>query len=733
MRSAGLPLPPTRFIGLVTILGPAGVGKTRLAVEIAQRHAPDTDDVVFVPLADLDDPGRFPAALLASLGGADVSSRSPLALAVDHLADRTVLLVLDNFEHLVAAAPDVARLIETAPRVRVLVTSRRPLGVRAEHCVPLRPLTVPDATLIGVEESIGFDAVALFVARLEAADARYRLTAGDVADIVRICRRLDGLPLALELAAARARSLPLGAIADAIEARIDVLGPASPDLPSRHRTMPAAVSWSVDLLSAGAAALFRELGVYAGATVHAIGATGPDLGLDHVGVFGALDELVAHSLVVKDPNGRFRMLEVVRDVALDQLEAAGTMMEARDRHVRWFCAFAQETAAGLSGEEQRESLDQLQAEASNLSAAVRHALRRHDAATALRLCLALRMLWYVRGPIAEGRALFEQALSSDGAPAPLRTAAMIEAAALARHHGDLETADALTDGAVAHARKSDDEPLLAASLLQRGFVLHLAGRYGEARPVLEESLALSHRRDDRLAVGRASHHLGFVASFGDGDLALAWELQCRCLALFRDLHHERHVLTALIAMTEVARARGDLRAARGLASEANGHLRSLRDTPLLVHALHHVAALTADEGHPTQALRLLGAAEGLEAASGSTPWPAVAAGARRWLPSAERSVGHGRADALRAEGRRLGTEEALAMLDSAGGDRDGAGLSRREQQVATLVAEGLTNRAIAERLFVSERTVDGHVARALSKLGLHNRTQLAAHVARRDV
>ncbi|GAC1382021.1 MAG: hypothetical protein NVSMB4_10440 [Acidimicrobiales bacterium] len=238
----------------------------------------------------------------------------------------------------------------------------------------------------------------------------------------------------------------------------------------------------------------------------------------------------------------------------------------------------------------------------------------------------------------------------------------------------------------------------------------------------------------RPKVAAGAGHLGFVASFGDGDLALAWELQCRCLALFRDLHHERHVLTALIAMTEVARARGDLRAARDLASEATGHLRSLRDTPLLVHALHHVAAPTADEGHPTQALRLLGAAEGLEAASGSTPWPAVAAGARRWLPSAERSVGHARAESLRARGRRQSTEEALAMLDaSLGDDRDGAGLSRREQEVAALVAEGLTNRAIAERLFVSERTVDGHVARALSKLGLRNRTQLASHVARLDV
>ncbi|GAC1477506.1 MAG: hypothetical protein NVS1B12_12820 [Acidimicrobiales bacterium] len=748
MRDARLPLPPTGFVGraadvadlaallsqpdarLVTILGPAGVGKTRLAVEVADRHAPPVDEVVFVGLSELADPDHFPATLLSALGGADVGSRPPLDLVVDRLADRDVLIVLDNFEHLVAAAPDVAHLIETAPGVRVLVTSRRPLGVRAERGVPLRPLTAPTGLQVGVEEAMAFDAVALFVARLQAADAHYRFTARDVRDVVRICQGLDGLPLALELAAARARSLPLATIASAIESRIDVLGPPALDLPSRHRTMSGAVGWSVDLLSGEAAALFRRLGVYAGATVDAIDAIGADLGLDHARALDALDELVAHSLLVKDPQGRMLMLAVVRDVALDQLEGAGETGSARNRHARWFLTFAEQVAAGLDGEHQRVSLERLEADAANLSAAVRHALTANDVEMALRLCLALRMLWYVRGPIAEGRAMFERALGLAGGPDQLRVAAMIEAAALARRHGDLETADDLSDAAVAQARLTVDGALLAAALLQRGFVLHLAGRYADARPALEESYAVSHRLDDRLAVARAAHHLGFVAYFGDGDVALAWEMQCRCLALFRELRNGRHVTTTIIAMTELARARGDLRAARDLVADAAGQLRALRDTPLLVYALHNAASVSADESDPSQAFRLLGAAEGLEAATGTAPWPAVASGSQRWVPAAERTIGRRRAETLRAQSRGLGADDALALLDApAGGWGTGGGLSRREHEVATLVAEGLTNRAIAAQLFVSERTVDGHVARALSKLGLHNRVQLATHVA----
>lgn len=282
------------------------------------------------------------------------------------------------------------------------------------------------------------------------------------------------------------------------------------------------------------------------------------------------------------------------------------------------------------------------------------------------------------------------------------------------------------------ARRIGDEPLLAAALLQRGFVLHLVGDWAEARNVLEESLALSHRLDDRLAAARASHHLGFVAYFGYNDVALAWDLQCRCLALFRDVHNERHVVTALIAMVELARARGDRHAARNLATEAADHLRALQDTPLLIHALHHGAALAADEGGPPLALRLLGAAEGLQAATGAAPWPAVASGAKRWLTSAERSIGRRRAEALRAQARQLDADGALALLDSAaGGIPDPTELTRREQEVAALVAEGLTNRAIAMKLVLSERTVDGHVARALTKLGLRNRAQLAAYLAGR--
>ena len=749
VEPAGLPTPPTPFIGraaaidaagalvvrpevrLVTLTGAAGVGKTRLAVEVARRTtAAFRDGVIFVPLADVRDPAAVPQALLAAVGAADVGSRRALDVLADLLGQREALLLIDNMEHAIGAAPDVANLLDACPHLTVLATSRRPLAIRAERCVQVEPMPVPDSAEITAEEALHNDAVALLASRLEAVDSRFRLADADVPVVIGICSRLDGVPLALELAAARARSLPLSAVLDALESRLPVLTRGARDQPARQRSMAQAVAWSYDLLDACAAAVFRRLGAcIGGATLDTAAALAADLDVRTVTLLDAVDELVAHSLLQRVAGGaRYRMLEVVREFAVEQLARAGEEPDARRRHADYFLSVAEQAAARITGPEQAVSLNQLHAESPNLTTAVRWAVEDGDASLALRFCIALRMLWYVRGSLAEGRSLFAAALAVPGASPPLRARALVEASTLARHHGDFATARALVEEGLAIARSNgDDEDLVAAALLQQGFILHLLGAYAPARTALEESFAIRQRMGDMLGVAVAAQHLGLVASFGDGDVALAWDMHVRCLALFRELGNQRQAATALIAMAELARARGERRRARELLGEGLACVARLDDTPLLVYALHHAASLTADESHPSRAVRLLGAAEGLERWSGAAPWPAVASASGRWLPAVERRLGARRVAMLRAAGARLGTADAVALAQAADDDDDP--LTRLEHEIAELVAAGLTNRAIGERLVVSERTVDGHVARILDKLEFTSRAQIATWVA----
>ncbi len=748
------PTPPTRFVGrrrdvevacgllaepevrVVSLVGPPGVGKTRLMLEVARETAGAFDGVAFASLADVREAAGVTSAVLAALGLDEVGAVSLLSSAKAHIGDRTMLLLLDNFEHVIDAAADVAELVARCPNLRVLATSRRPLSIRAEHCLEVRPLALPTPDA-AADEVLRADSVELLVDRLRAVNAAPADELSSAPVLAEICRALDGLPLALELVSTRARSLPLTDVRHALHRRLRMLSGGDRDLPERQRTMFHALAWSYDLLDETAAAVLRRLSVFVGgADVAAVAAVTVDLQPDEAGLLDVLDELVSHSLLTTDRHAdaaRFGMLEVIHGFAADLLAAAGGDAEARRRHAEHYLAVAEAAAPHFSRRDQLSWLDRVHLDSANLTAAARWAISAGEPDIALRLCSALRFLWYVRGPLTEGRALFEEALAMPNAPRRLSARAFVEAAALARHQTDYARATALVQKALALADAEDDEDLRAYAQLQRGFVAHLCGDYPTAREALDASLRRRQETGDEFGVALASHHLGLVAYYGDGDLGLAWQMQCRCLALLRRLDNRRHLATVLIAMAELARARAELDHAQDLLVEGLRYVDELRDVPLLVYALHHAAAIAHDSGHVGRALRLIGAAEGLEGASGAGPWPAVRAGTDRWLPRATGTVGAPRAEIALAAGRQLAFDQALALASRAPGDVTPDPLTAREREVAALVAEGLTNRAIAERLVVAERTVEGHVAHTLSKLGFTNRSQIATWFTRRSL
>jgi predicted ATPase/DNA-binding CsgD family transcriptional regulator len=748
------PTPPTRFVGrrrdlevacallaepgvrVVSLVGPPGVGKTRLMLEVARETASAFDGVAFASLADVRDAADVASAVVAALGLDEVGAVPPLASAAAHIGERTVLLVLDNFEHVIDAAADVAELVAQCGNLHVLTTSRRPLSIRAEHCVEVTPLPVP-AHDAAADDVLRADSVELLIDRLRAVNAAPADDLSSASVLADICRALDGLPLALELVATRARSLPLTDVRDALHRRLRLLSGGDRDLPDRQRTMYDALAWSYDLLDETAAAVLRRLSVFVGgADIAAVTAVAADLELDERGLLDVLDELVSHSLLASDRHAdaaRFRVLEVIREFAADLVAAGGEDADARRGHAEHYLAVAEAAAPHFSRRDQLSWLDRVHRDSANFTAAARWAISHDEPDIALRLCCALRFLWYVRGPLTEGRALFEEALAMPEGPRRLRARALVEAAALARHQTDYAAGAALVQEALALADGEDDEDLRAYAQLQRGFLAHLCGDYQNAREALEASLRRRHETEDEFGAALASHHLGLVAYYGDGNLGLAWEMQCRCLALLRRIDNRRHLATVLIAMAELARARGEFDHAQELLVEGLGYVDQLRDVPLLVYGLHHAAAIAHDSGHLGRALRLIGAAEGLERASGAGPWPAVRAGTDRWLTRATGAVGASRAEIALAAGRQLAFDPALALATVAPVDVTADPLTAREREVAALVADGLTNRAIAERLVVAERTVEGHVAHVLSKLGFTSRSQIATWFTRRSL
>ncbi len=769
-------------VRLLTLTGPGGVGKTRLGLQAASNLLPDfPDGVYFVSLAPITDPVVVVSTIIRALGLKETGGGPALEQLKGYLRDRWMLLVLDNFEQVVEAAPLVAEVLSAAPHVKALVTSRAALHVRGERECPVPPLEVPDPeSLPDVESLLRCPAVELFVQRTQGVRPDFVVTDENARAVAEICVQLDGLPLAIELAAARSGLLSPQYLLARLAHRLHLLTGGSRDLPPRQRTLRGTIEWSYGLLGLVEKKLFERLSVFVqGCTLEATEAVcdpSADLGTD---VLDGIQLLVDKSLVqaYERPAGelRFFILETIREYGLERLEASGEADELRRRHANYYLELAETAEPELTGPRQRAWLERLEAERANLRAALRRSIRSEDADTALRLAAALWRFWSAHGYLSEGRRWMEQALalpSGTGCSAA-RAEALFGAGRLAYEQGDYAAARELSEESLEIHRELQDRGSVAALLTQLGHVARAQGDYRTARSMYEEGLAIRRELGLRRDIALSLHGLGKVA-LHEGGYEDARSLLRQSLAIYREIGDEQSIAMALRDLAEATRGAGDPETAAGLASESQGLFRAQGDrrgiamTLLTLGAVAHdrcdhreamrlyaeslrtflalgarhdaadcldrLAALAVDLERPVEAARLFGKARACGEALGVPMTPTQQRLHDRATTKVRARLGDRAFDAAWAEGRDMTPEQLLApleqMISSARGSARGtahrsdypAGLTSREVEVLRLVASGMTDAQIAAELVISPRTVNAHLFSIYSKLGVGSRS-----------
>ncbi len=620
LRPRALPAMLTSFVGradevaqverllaharLVTLTGPAGTGKTRLALEVAARRREDfADGVGFVSLASVSDPGLVASAVAQALGVATGGAQSPHERLKHVLRRRELLLVLDNFEHVAAAAPVVAELLVACPALKLIATSRVPLRISGEHEFPVPPLALGAADAARHSAS-----VQLFVERARSVRPDFALTDESAADVAELCRRLDGLPLAIELAAARVKLFAPRAMLARLEDRFELLKGGPRDLPARHQTLREAVAWSYDLLDEAEQRLFRCMAVFVGgatlAAIEAVSDAAPGAVLDGVAA------LVDHSLVRQDEDGtgepRFLMLETIRAYGRERLSAAGELEATRARHAAYFRDFAEHAAEKLTGADQTRWLDRLEEDHGNLRAALRWAVDRSAPDVALRLGAALWRFWIARGHLMEGRQWLDRlyALPAADALLPTRARVLHGRATVAHNQGDNEEARSTLEKSLELWRALGDEHGTALALNNLAWVDCETSAFDRAEARAREAEALCRRLGDRRGVAVALNNLGWVANYR-GLYRAAVAFHRESLDLRRALGDERGIAFALTNLAWAETYHGDYARAEALLDEAAAVAERAKDAQqsLWIDVLRGRAA--RERGAAEQAVALL--------------------------------------------------------------------------------------------------------------------------------
>jgi predicted ATPase/DNA-binding XRE family transcriptional regulator len=728
--SSGMPTPATRLIGreaeiaalvrliqreglrLVTLTGPGGVGKTRLALAAADAlRAAFPDGVAFVDLSALRDPLLVGPTVARGLGLREGGIRDPRAALVAFLRDRRALLVLDNVEQVIEGAPLLADLMTASPWLCILVTSRTALRLRGEQVFPVAPLPLPGAATAPTPQALlRSAAVALFVERAHTMTPDFAFTAANAAAVAAICVRLDGLPLAIELAAARVDLLPPPALLARLERRLPLLTRGARDLPERQQTLRAAIDWSYRLLHVGEQALYRRLAVFVGGctidAVEAVCGVGGELAVDSLDWLGTL--VGQHLLRQREGAGgapRFAMLETIREHARELLAESGEEETVQRRHATYFATLAEAADAALTGPEQAAWLARLEEEHDNLRAALQWMVAQGEAGAALRLAASLWRFWEGHGHLGEGRRWLAATLAlPGGGDRALRARALRGAGLLATWQGDYATARALHAESLALYRALADRDGVGHALENLGMVAHEQGDFAAAAALHTESLAIRRGLGDRRNVASSLNNLGLVKR-ALGDYPSARTLHAEGLALHRILRDDQGIGNELTNLGMLAYLTGDYAAARALHEESLAIRRALGDRRGVAISLGNLGRVAYRQGNHTAARALHAESLQLRQALGDATMPegieglAAIAGARGEVARAARLLGA--AATLRAAialrqfaDERADQEEWVARVrgESAAIDWDaawraGAALSPEEAIAEALEAE----------------------------------------------
>jgi predicted ATPase/DNA-binding CsgD family transcriptional regulator len=740
----------------VTLTGPGGVGKTRLALRVAdQLRRSFPDGVWLVELADLTDPGLLAETVADALGVNDRSATGLMATMARLVQNRRLLIVMDNCEHLVPACGTfVEALLRAVPEARVLATSRQSLGILEERCWPVPPLSIPESPDSppppgeSPEQSperilAQSEAVRLFAERAQAVHPGFALTPRTTAAVAGICRRLDGIPLALELAAMWMRALSAEQILQRLDDRFRLLTLGKRACVPRQQTLGALIDWSYDLCTETERVLWERASVFAGGFDLAAAeqvCSGDDI--KPADVLGLIDALVDKSILSRedqDGDVRYRMLETIRQYARDRLLAADRLTALRRRHRDHFQELAETAGRSWFGPDQVAWCARLRREHANIQAALEFCLTEPGEAQAALDIAANIYVFFELGYVSEGRHWFDRALALAPEPTRARAAALWANASALELQDEIPAAKRVLAECRALAERLGDRSRVAAADSCMGWALMCEGDTASALQMLERSLAEHEAIGDAEWIVNSKVILAMACCLS-GDIDRAMSLCEECLEVSRAHGDLWYRSWALLYHTWAVWLQGDRRRAETLAKECLAVNRELDDRVDIGYCLESLAwAAAADR--PERAARLLGAARSTMEATGVSLYAFMRRDHDSCVATAREALGDREFTALCEAGAQLPIEEAIAAAlgeketkraSSAARPRrgEGAPLTRREQEVAALVAEGLTNKEIAERLVISPRTAEGHVEHIMSKLGFNSRAQIAALVGR---
>jgi non-specific serine/threonine protein kinase len=733
---------------LVTLTGPPGIGKTRLAVACASAHAERSGcAAVFVDLAPLRDPALVLVELAQAMGveprgGTDLTGR--LAAALGH---QERLVVLDNCEHLLAAAPDLGRVLSACPRLRVLATSRERLRLSAEQEFPVPPLAMPaPADVADLGGLAANPSVALLLDRARRTNPSFDLTSANALLLASACVRLEGLPLAIELAAARLKVLTPGELVFRLSSRMEVLAGRTRDVPVRQRALRNAIAWSYDLLDSGERALFRRLSVFAGSwTLADVDSVCVMDGNDALMmVESLLDKSLIRRLPGDEQTAEFSMLESLREYAAEQLASHAEAEQTRARHAEHYAGLAAQIEASIGLPEERTWILRVGRHHSDLRTALDYCLEAGRDARALRLVTALGWYHYTHGDLGRGQALvdavlpptadgYDPAAIGDDATAGAQAGVLIVAGVLAWATGEVGRAQGLLLSALEYSEGCGDTRHAAIACAFLGHVARAAGEWDASADWHRRAEAGFRAGGHTNGVAWARQDLGLLAR-DHGDLGSAAELLRASLRDFRELDYPWATAWSAWGLGTTLSAQGRLEEADPLLAEALRIYTEVNDPRGIAQCLEALAHVASERAHYESAARLIGAAAAVrERVAGRQPdiEQAQILAVERTLA---RALGAQDADTLMHTGRTMPVQQAVDLAQAvasgaAPGDAersDRVPLTPRERQVAALVASGRTNRQIGRVLGISEKTAEVHLHHVMSKLDARSRAEVAA-------